>query len=442
MAIDTGKEKLMGRKHFRYASWTIAVIFFSASVTNSILFALLSPSFTQELNLSHQSLGMLVGYYFVAYSIGQLTLGSLLGPISPRYLLGISAVLASSGCVIFASSHSFGTALAGQLLVALGLSSSFLGVIYVIGRDLPKKFSLMAAVSQGLANFAAASLSLFIGLFDTEVSFREPYFIAALFLICLAVLLFILIGNSQKSSRELSVKKAIQFEKLNLCFKSSAFWLALTFYSCLFGVIIAYSDLWNIQFQVDFFRETSKESALLNTMISMGIIIGSFIVGAWSQYRGDYVLPARTFSFLSIIAVTALLSINLSDSWTLAANFLLGFGLSSSILSLSIVQSELPERTHAIASALIVTGGFALGGVIQTLIGLSLDQDIEFAYIRSFSDLLARLFDFAPQPTQKFYNYQAGFQLIGIVVIVGCISSLLLSSKKLVKRRSPKIGSS
>ncbi|WP_444935715.1 MFS transporter [Microbulbifer sp. JMSA004] len=432
----------MAEEKKRYTAWIFALIFFAASISNSILFALLSPNLAAELDLSHHALGILGGYYFIAYSIGQLALGSLLGPISPRYLLGVSAIFAASGCAIFASSHSFGSALAGQLLIALGLSSSFLGVVYVIGRDLPSRFSLMVAISQGLSNFAAASLSLLFGVFDVEVSFREPYFAATLFLLCLAILLFLFIGSRQNSVNTIPTEKSSLAGKLKLCVKSRPFWLAFVFYSCLFGVIVAYLDLWDIQFQVAFFRKTPGESALFNTAASLGIIIGSFIVGAWSQHRGDYVIPARVFSFSAIIAVAILLSIHLPDFWTLAANFLLGFGLSSAILSLTIVQSELPKKVHAFASALIVTGGFILGGIIQTLIGLSLDQDIEFAYIRSLSDLLANFFDSVQQPTEGFYKYQAGFQLIGIIVIVGCISSLLLSSKKLLKRRSPKIGNS
>ncbi len=414
---------LIGKE--RYLPWSVALLLFSTSIVLSVFFALLSPNIVTQLELNHSEIGILGGSSFLAYSLGQLLLGSKLGAISPRALLSLTALLASCGCIIFASSSNFLWALAGQILIAFGLSCSFIGVIYIIGRDLPDHFSLLSALSQGLANFSAASLSILLGLSANIASFRGPYYFAGVFLIALAAALYAIAGSNAEIRNKKNDSTLSLITQLRVCFTSLQFWAAFVFYACFYGSMLAYSDLWNVQFQVNFFDENAQQGTISNTMTLIGVIVGSLTVGVWAQHRNDYIIPARIFSLIALTITLILLLINLPISWSLGANFILGIGLSGSILAFSVIQTQLPKSTHTLATALVVTAGFIFGGILQAIVGLSLESNQQLGLI----DRITEHLNFLPKGSAKFLTYQSAFQLVGIIICIGFFSSLFFNKK-------------
>jgi len=413
-----------------YLPWIAAVIFFVASVMVALFFAVLSPSVAHDLSLNQSQLGLLGGIYFIVYSVGQLVLGSVLGPVSPRLILSSTAIVTAVGSFLFAISTSLPLALAGQVLMGFGLSSTFVGVVYVIGRDLPQRFSFMTALSQALSNIVGALVAVLAGVTSLFAEFRGPFYFASVLFLAAAVALIFFIGGKNKS--EIAVEQAEDRMPFGVVLKecglSTQFWAALVYYSCLFGTILAYSGLWNMQFQINFFGNTTQQASLLNAMIPLGITLGSIIAGIWAQRRGDFVLPARTFGLLSVIIVLLMWLFDVSHQVALAANFILGLGLAGSILALSVVQAHVKRPAQAMGTALVITAAFVTGGVIQPIVGIVVDLPVRSAALYWLAEDSAELVGLTATSNPDFGTYQQGFEVMGAFVILGFLSSLMFRS--------------
>lgn len=354
--------------------WGAAELFFTAGVAVAILFALLSGSIAKELDLTQAQLGQLSGIYTLAYSAGQLVLGAFLSSRTVKWILGGGAALASAGCFLLSGGREFSGMLAAQILVGLGLSGTFVGLIFLIGRDFSKSFPMMSSLSQSITNITGAGLSLLASLTPWLADFRATFRVMAVVLLAVAAAQFVFVrgraaGNAPHPGREIAPISF--FGAVGVAIRNLQFWMATVFYACLFGTMLAYANIWNIQFQIIYFGNDPSEAAMMNAMIAIGITAGSLVAGVWSRKAG-FVLPARAFGLLGA-AIFVFMSVLPLPRWDATALILvMGFALAGSILGLSVIQAHLAPAVTAVATSLAVTAAFVHGAILQTVIGTSL----------------------------------------------------------------------
>ena len=339
--------------------WAAAELFFTAGVAVAILFAVLSGSIAKALNLTQAQLGQLSGIYTLAYSAGQLVLGLALSSRNVKVILGAGSALAAVGCFLLSSGTSFTGVMVSQILLGIGLSGTFVGLIFLIGRDFSTSFSFMSSLSQSITNIAGAGLSLLASLTPWLSDFRATFRTMAFVLLGVAVAQFLLVrGRSGDSAGQAAGAAPVSFlEALGLAVRNFQFWMAVVFYAGLFGTMLAYANIWNIQFQINYFGNSPSEAAMMNAMIAIGITLGSLVAGAWSKKAG-FVLPARTFGLLGV-AVFVLMAVLPLPRWDATGLILvMGFALAGSILGLSVLYAHLPPAATSEATSLVVTAAF------------------------------------------------------------------------------------
>lgn len=353
------------------ASWASAELFFTAGVAVAILFAVLSGSISKSLGLNQAELGQLSGIYTLAYSVGQLVLGVLLSSRNIKALLGVGSALGATGCFLLSTSTGYATALAAQILLGIGLSGTFVGLIFLIGRDFASNFSFMSSLSQSITNIAGAALSITASLTPWLADFRLTFRVMAVVLLGVAVLQFLLVRGKSAEPAADAAPATPFLAALRLAASNLQFWLAAIYYAGLFGTMLAYANLWNIQFQINYFGNSLQQSAMMNAMIAIGITVGSITAGMWAKKSG-FLIPARAFALLSL-ATFVLMAVLPVPRWEATGIILvMGFGLAGSILALSVVYAHIPPAATAVATSLVVTAAFVHGAILQTLIGNSL----------------------------------------------------------------------
>lgn len=407
----------------RYLAWAAAEFFFVTSIVVATFFAVLSTDIASALKLDDVQLGTLSGTFFLIYSVSQLLLGSLLGIWPTRLVMTVTAMSAAAGCILFALSSSMALAMAARVLMGIGLSCTFVGVIHVIQRDCSDRFSLLAALSQALANLTGAGLTLLMGVTALFVSFRPTFVVAGIFCLVAAAAAMFLIDRGRQSGtrarRPIALAPAASLcEALKACAGSLQFWMALIYFGCLHGTMLAYANLWDIQFQKDFFRHDGATSDWFNAMIPLGVVAGSIGVGIWAHRRGDHVVPARGFGLLTVAAFAIMQTVHLPEHVAMAMNFVIGIGVSGAVLGLTTLKEHLPAPARALATAIVVTAGNFMGGILQPLIGSILEAPLHVSALHA----LLRT------NTPDFDTYQQGFGILFITVIVGSAASLAFRS--------------
>ncbi len=111
--------------------WGIADIYFIFAVMISVLFSVLSPDIQNQLKLSNTELGLLGTAFFLCYGIAQLFTGRLFDKIGPKITLTGSALIAALGLMLMAFSHNFSMAMSAKIITGIGLSTSYIGAIYL-----------------------------------------------------------------------------------------------------------------------------------------------------------------------------------------------------------------------------------------------------------------------------------------------------------------------
>ena len=352
-------------------SWAAAELFFTAGVAVAILFAVLSGTVAKSLGINQTQLGQLSGIFTLAYSVGQLFLGIVLTSRNIKALLGIGSALGAAGCFLLSSSTGYATAFAAQILLGIGFSGTFVGLIFLIGRDFSANFSFMSSLSQSVTNIAGAALSITAGLTPWLADFRLTFRVMAVALLGVAALQFLLVRGKSSEPSAAAAPVAPFLAALRLATSNLQFWWAAIYYAGLFGTMLAYANLWNIQFQINYFGNSPQQSAMMNAMIAIGITVGSIIAGMWAKKAG-FLIPARVFALLSL-AIFVLMALLPLPRWEATAFILaIGFGLAGSILALSVIYAHIPPAATAVATSLVVTASFVHGAILQTLIGNSL----------------------------------------------------------------------
>lgn len=113
---------LLARRQAMAVFFAFAFAYFFSALVRAIT-ATLSPTLTQEFQLSASDLGLLAGGYFLGFAATQLPLGTWLDRHGPRkVILGFLAV-AVLGCAAFALAGNFYSLLAARVLCGVGVSA-------------------------------------------------------------------------------------------------------------------------------------------------------------------------------------------------------------------------------------------------------------------------------------------------------------------------------
>ena len=227
---------------------------------------------------------------------------------------------------------------------------------------------MLSALSQSLATVGAAALAVLSVFVPILVDFRFPFQVLGALLLASAVLIFWWVDDAPQAVSGPAPSLGAAFKA---AVSSGQFWAALVFYCGTFGTLLAFADLWNIQFQLNFFQHTVRQSAIMNAMIPLGVTLGGLVAGGWASKAG-YVLPARVFGLLVLIGFFILLLAPLPFLTAEAMLFLVGCGFGGATLGLAALQQHLPVTAAPLATALVVTAACLFGGLVQPLVGAAL----------------------------------------------------------------------
>lgn len=359
-----------------WVRWAVAQLFFALSVLCSVSFAVASPDLLRSLDLKEAQLGQLGGAYLAAFSIALPILGGLMSTIALRWLLGGSALVAALGTLLLASASSFHGALGAMALMGIGVSTAFVGVITVAGREFPRAFASMAALSNAITNLGSALLAIVSALVPILADFRRPFRLLSVLLLATAALLAIVLrergpagdGTLRNSPGPATLRASELPAAVARVLRTPQVWLVCLCFGGLFGSFLAYADLWNIPYQMKVFGHSIQQAAGLNAAFPLGMVAGSLVGGAWAG-RAGFLPPVRVFAVLTLLVEGLLFAEALPDIGAGVAFFLVGFGSSAASLTLAALPAHLEAALVPIATTVVMTLTYLLSAGVQVLAG-------------------------------------------------------------------------
>ncbi len=320
---------------------------------------------------SHVGFSFLVSNYNITYLLMQIPAGILLDRYGSKKVLITATMLCGIGNIIFIRGG-FELAIVGRLIVGIGSSFAFIGILKLALENFPRKhFALVTSIVLSLGTLAAAfsqNISVIISSFD--VSWIDVFIYSGLAAIPLAFL-FQLIIRKQANSKQLMPKLNEMFDISKSLLKNVRLWKNAIWG----GLIYIPTVVITSQYGILYFKEAYGFDTIYSATMVTVLFIG------WVIFSPINMILCKKISTNKIIGLPALISIviilifnaGIMTSSTMVLAFLFGAVSASQVLVWHHFSEICPPSMTAIGIAvtnMIITLVTELG---QLGVGISMD---------------------------------------------------------------------
>jgi len=423
----TSLQQTLSNSEIQYTqkSWRPWIVVFSAALFFFYEFiqlnmsSSLEPELLSDFGLTAAQLGNLSAAYFYGNLLFIFPAGILLDKVSTRRMLLIAMVLCAGGTLAFSLTHS--VLLAGVFRFATGIGGAFcmLSCIRLASRWFPPH--RMALITGLVVTFA-----MFGGMMSqgplTELILKYGWRDALMMDAALGVVFLVFILSfvqdyppgyqMDETNEELSLQSFWQTLRRSLL--SAQNWLA-GIYTCLLNApIFLLGAIWGTAYLTQVHNLPREQAAWINSMLFLGTIVGSPIVGWLSDRIRQRRLPMIAGAIVSLaVSLVLLYTPILTPTDLLILFFILGFTTSTQVLSYPIVAEQNPKALTATSVSVISFCCVASGAVFQPLFGWLMDLHWDGSMTGQV-------------PLYAGADYHLGLLIIPIGFAVGLIAALLI----------------
>jgi nitrate/nitrite transporter NarK len=352
--------------------WGLGTLFLGLGLLTAVMIGIVAEQVRDRLEVSEHAIGMLSAVFYVAYSLAQFAGGIMLDRLNPRWILGVSSLIAAVGCVLLANATSMGVTVIGRVVLGVGLSTSFLGAIYLARIWFPpQRFAVMSSISQLATNVILAIMLIGLSVTETIPPLHAAMIGMAVGYVVLGIAILVLV------TRPATVATAAHGDsdvgivlQLRTVVGVPQFWLGTAFFASVFGVLIAWNDLWGIMNQRAYGRTLEMATALTSTgAIAAGV--GGVLLGWISDRLGKRSqITQITIWLLTVTMALVLFLPRLPTTGVFVLLFVFGFLLGSNILGFAQIGQHIPDNAQATAFGLMTSFGFLTGAGLDYVIGV------------------------------------------------------------------------
>jgi sugar phosphate permease len=416
-------------RRFNRLRWTIYIVLvvsYMMAFFHRMAPGVVAADLMQAFQTTGAALGSLAAMYYYVYTAMQIPAGVLADTLGPRLSAGIGSLVAGAGSILFGLADDFATASAGRLLVGLGVSVVFVGLmrsntVWFSER----RYGLVSGLTLFLGNvgaiLAAGPLAALLGWY----SWRAVFVAAGMLSLALALLTFWLVRNRPEDAGFPPVHTAHHGERrhwlaeLRAVLGNRAVWPGFWVNFGVTGGLLAFAGLWGVPLMRDVHGLTRGEASLYTTTALLGFAVASLFMGALSDRLGrrkPIILGAAVLSCLSWLG---LIILPWGAGWSgLLLYTVLGLSAGGFVVGYGAAKAVVPPANAGMAIALVNTGLFLGAAILQPLFGWVADLSWD-----------GRLLDGA-----RVYGWE-GYRN-GLTVSALCAAMAVLAATRLTERRS------
>lgn len=394
----------MLRARYRYLPWimaSLAGLFYFYQYILRIVPSVMTSQLIQAFRLSPISFANLASVYYYIYIPAQLLVGIFMDRFGPKWLLTIALLTCAIGSYWFANVTVFWESVIARLLVGLGSSFAFIGVLKIASIWLPRnRFSLItgSAISLGMLGGLLGDVLL------THLVNSQGWRLTNSWVAILGVLLALAVFIVSKRSGQIRTEQNYYlpdlrsaFKGLSQLIKNPQIWINSIIGCLLYIPVSGFAETWGISYLMTVHHLSKVTAADAISMIFLGWVCGAPFFG----WLSDKIRLRRLPLTVGATAATILLSIilyvpDLNVRAVFLLLFIFGLFSSAQIIVFSISRELSPNALTGTAVALtnmIVMFAGASIAVIGFLLSLSVqnaNNDLAI-YFRDFQLALAVL---------------------------------------------------
>jgi MFS family permease len=364
-------------------AWLVIIcasLFFFYEFVQMTMFSSINADLMAAFNTTATRISNLSACYFYADVLFLFPAGIILDRFSTRKIIVGAMSLCTAATIIFSFANTYELAMVMRLLSGVGAAFCFLSALRLATRwFLPAHLALVTGVIVTMAMLGGMVGQAPISILVQNFGWRHTVFADG----CLGIIFILVIlwqvrdfphGSHTKENGQELLQKLGFWQSIFSAWSNSQNWLAGFYTSFINLPILVLGALWGTEFLVQVHHLSQTQASTVNMMLFFGFVIGSPILGWWSDHLGRRKLPMLLCAILSIITILVIMySPNLTFWTSLLLFFILGFISSGQIIGYPLIAESNPNCLIGTATgwaAVLIMGGGAFG---QPLFGWLLD---------------------------------------------------------------------
>lgn len=337
-----------------------------------------------DLKVDAALMGLLSAGYFYPYAIMQIPTGLLSDSQGARKTIAMFLIIAAFGSLLFGISNASSGVLIGRILVGVGVSTIYICSLKLIsqwyhGDDFTTVSCLLVAISGLGLLISTVPLAWLSDLYG----WRMPFVVTGAITVVLVILVWIFVRDSPESGssrdKEVTVQQRLSIRKsIVTILGSKRFWPPCIWLMCSFSLYIAFGGLWCAPYLMHVYGLSKIEASRILMMIAFGMIVGSPLIGIFS----DKILKRRKpvqMASSTLLVITLLIFVLFVDSLSLPLLYLLvfSFGLFAvgvMPVGFASIKDIFPREMAGTATGMANLFPFMLGALLQPLFGYILES--------------------------------------------------------------------
>jgi sugar phosphate permease len=349
--------------------------------------AVLAVDMMKDLNADGRIMGLFGALYFYPYAIMQLPAGLLSDSWGPRKTITLFFLIAVIGSMILGYANTVETALAGRLLVGIGVAMLFVPTLKILAEWFAiGEFATMTGILMAMGGIGSMSSTAPLAWLSSFAGWRNSFLIVGAFTLLLSLLVWLVVRDSPEDTGQTPVIDREEGNKSDLTLReglktvlsSFRFWVLGIWFFFTLAIFFSFAGLWGGPWLMHVYNLGKKEAGSILSMLALGMIIGSPFLSFFSnrifKSRKKIILGASTIN-LVITGTLAFFTGELSIPALYVLCFSMGLFTSAIVVIAFTSNKELfPVHIAGTSTGLINLFPFAGGAVFQQVLGVILDR--------------------------------------------------------------------
>lgn len=374
-------------RRLRWTAFALVAVSYMLAFFHRVAPAAIASDLQQAFSASAAALGGLAATYFYVYTVMQIPTGVLVDTLGPRRIVTLGGIVAGAGSLLFAYAATLTDASIGRLLIGLGVSVAFIALLKLNAAWFhDRHFGTAVGLTLLLGNVGSVLAAAPFAWVLQFTSWRTVFIVIGGVSFATAVLTWLLVRDHPgeaglPSLRELDGEAAHPrheghwFEGLTAVLRNRLTWPNFWMNLGIGGSFLAFAGLWAVPFLRDVYGMDRAAATQHTSLMLAGFAVGAFSVGALSDRLGRRkpVLTATALVHL-LCWLPLVFALPMSRFASYSLFLLMGLSAASFTLSWACVKEVNRHALSGMATSVANTGVFLGTGVLQPLVGWTLDR--------------------------------------------------------------------
>lgn len=344
----------------RWTVFGLSSLLFILSQFYRVSNAIIAPDLQEDLQLSAQELGLLSAAFFYAFALVQIPLGIALDRFGGRRTMTLLTLLGAAGALLFSAAPSFGAALAGRILLGLGMAGNLMGSMKLLTLWFsPREFATLSGLMLALGTLGNMLAATPLAAAQELVGWRGSFAVLGFFTALAAIVFLMAVPESPMrtaSQAAVPLCAGVPWKNaLKLLGTRMDYWIISVGTFFRYGTFVAIQGLWIGPYMMRQLHLPTIFASNLLLLLNVGLAIGSPL-GGWLS---DRVLRSRKKVVLLGLTMMTLILWALGTGWgdaspTILAGLLLAFGFFGAFGI--VMYAHIKELMPAAISGTALTG--------------------------------------------------------------------------------------